>query len=430
MKRKLIVLLLAAALTAALLTGCGNPAPAAPGDKAEDPSQAAKPAPESLPPAESLAGEAWEETAPADLADALDLAASLLRLCPEENALLSPASILCALGMALNGAEGETRRGLEEALGFTAGELNAAMAVWLAALDREEGPLHLADGIWISDDPELSIEPGFLAQCREKYAAAAERLAFDGKALEEINAFVRQNTHGMIDGILESIPQDARIYLVSALAFEADWENAYREDQLRPGAFTAADGKRQEAEFLHSTEWVYLEDENSRGFLKYYEGRRWAFAALLPEEGTSLPEYIDGLSGEKFRALLETKQEVKVETSTPKFTAQDDLELGSLLAALGAADAFDPERADFSALGHCEKGENLSISRVLHRTYLKLDEKGTQAGAATAVEIVKNTAVMEPEPVRRVDLDRPFLYLLLDTESGMPLFIGTVSSLE
>jgi serpin B len=430
MKRKLIFLLLAAALTAALLTGCGNPAPAAPGDKAEDPSQAAKPAPESLPPAESLAGEAWEETAPANLADALDLAASLLRLCPEENALLSPASILCALGMALNGAEGETRRGLEEALGFTAGELNAALGAWLAELGQEAGPLHLANGIWISDDPELEIDSGFLAQCREKYAAAAERLPFDGEALERINGFVREHTAGMIDGILDSLSRDAAVCLVSALAFEAKWEDACPEDRVQPGSFTAADGERQEAEYLHTTEQTYLEDGNCRGFLKYYEGRRWAFAALLPEEGTSLPEYIDGLSGEKFRKLLETRQNAKVEASIPKFTAEDDLELGSLLAALGAADAFDPERADFSALGHCEKGENLSISRVLHRTYLKLDEKGTQAGAATAVEIVKATAVMEPEPVRRVDLDRPFLYLLLDTESGMPLFIGTVSSLE
>ncbi|MBR4702750.1 MAG: serpin family protein [Oscillospiraceae bacterium] len=430
MKRRTISLLLCALLALGMLAGCSGKAPAAPEETAAEPSRTSAEKPAELPPAESLAGETWEEAAPADLARALDLAAALLRLCPEGNTLLSPASILCALGMALNGAAGETREGLEEALGFTAGELNAAMEAWLAALDREDGPLHLADGIWISDDPELEIEPGFLAQCREKYAAAAERLAFDGKALEEINAFVRENTAGMIDGILDAIPRDAMVYLVSALAFEADWETVYREDQVRPGYFTAADGAEQKAEFLHSTEWSYLEDGNSRGFLKYYEGRRWAFAALLPEEGMSLSAYIDGLSGEKFRSLLETKQEVKVETSMPKFTAQDDLELGSLLAALGAADAFDPERADFSALGCCKKGENLCISRVLHRTCLKLDEKGTQAGAATAVEIVKATALMEPEPVRRVDLDRPFLYLLLDTESGMPLFIGTVSSLE
>ena len=430
MKRKAISLLLCAVLTLGLLSGCGGKVPEEAEKTPEPFSQAAETAPAELAPAEPLAEKTWEEAAPADLSQALDLAASLLRLCPEGNALLSPASILCALGMALNGAVGETREGLEEALGFTAGELNAAMEAWLAALDREDGPLHLADGIWISDDEDLNIDQGFLAQCREKYAAAAERLAFDGNALEEINAFVRRNTHGMIDGILESIPRDAMVYLVSALAFEADWESVYREDQVRPGYFTDADGAEQKTDFLHSTEWVYLEDGNSRGFLKYYEGRRWAFAALLPEEGMSLSAYIDGLSGEKFRSLLETKQEVKVETSTPKFTAQDDLELGSLLAALGAADAFDPDRADFSALGHCEKGENLYISRVLHKTFLKLDEKGTRAGAATAVEIAKATAVMEPEPVRRVDLNRPFLYLLLDTESGMPLFIGTVSSLE
>ena len=422
MKRSLPALLLCAALLAALLGGCSGSSPEAPKPPAENPA----PAPAGEAPAPVL----WEEAAPADLSGALGLAAELLRLCPEENALLSPASILCALGMTLNGAEGETRLGLETALGFSAGELNAALEGWLAALDREGGPLRLANGIWISDEPDLQIEPDFLVQCREKYGAAAERLPFDGEALERINGFVRDNTGGRIDGILDSIPRDALVYLVNALAFEADWETVYREDQVRAGVFTAADGERQDAEFLHSTEWAYLEDGNSRGFLKYYEGRRFAFAALLPEEGTTLTEYTDGLSGEKLRRLLEGKQEVKVEAAVPKFTAEDKLELGSVLSALGAGDAFDPERADFSRLGRCENGDNLYISRVLHRTFLRLDEKGTQAGAATAAEIARYTALMEPEQVRRVVLDRPFLYLLLDCESGLPLFIGTVTDLS
>ena len=428
MKRKLISLLLAALLLLSLGAGCGGKVPAQPEASSAPPERRDPPSGESVP-AEALSSKTWEEGTPADLAGALDLALGLLCRDPAENALLSPASILCALGMAANGAAGETLAGLEAALGFRIEELNAALGSWLAALDREDGPLHLADGIWISDDPELTVDPAFLSQCREKYGASAEQLPFDGEALERINGFVRENTHGMIDGILEELHRDDMLCLVSALAFEADWAKTYEEDQVRPGLFTAADGREQEAVFLHSTEGSYLEDENCRGFLKYYEGRRYAFAAILPREGLSLEDYLDGLSGEQLRSLLENAGGERVVTATPKFTAEDKLELKDALSALGAADAFDPDRADLSALGRCRNGDKLYIGKVLHRTFLKLDEKGTQAGAATAAVIARATSV-QAEPTRRVVLDRPFLYLVLDCESGMPLFIGTVNSLE
>jgi serpin B len=362
-------------------------------------------------------------------AAALGFAADLLRQTAGLNRLLSPVSILSTLGMVLEGAEGETKAQMEAALGVSADALRGFLGPWLSALAAEEsGALHAADGIWLSDRPDLHVSADFLERNRTYYGAAVEQCHFDAAALERINGFVKQNTHGMIDKLLDALPRDAVMVLVNALAFEADWETPYREDQVRPGVFHSESGGEQEATFLSSRERVYLKDEDTAGFLKYYEGGRYAFAALLPAEGMALEDYVASLSGEKLRGLLEGAQWTGVETVTPKFETAYSVQLADALMAMGMTDAFNADLGDFSALGFCDDGDNLYIGQVVHKTFLKLDEKGTRAGAATGVTIYAASALREPPP--QVILDRPFVYLLLDTETNIPLFIGIVESLD
>ena len=428
MKSRILSLFLCAALLAALLGGCAGKeaGPAgAPQTQAQKP-----PASVPLPPAEMLAAAAApDQTRKAEAAAAaLDFAVELLHRTEGENRLLSPLSILCVLGMVLEGAEGETRSQMEAALGVSGEALDAFLGPWLSALAAEEdSPLRAADGIWIADRPDLRIHQDFLDRNRRYYGAAVEQRPFDGEALEQINDFVNRNTRGMIEKLLDVLPREAVMVLVNALAFEADWEIPYREDQVRDGLFRTGNGTEQEAEFLHSNERVYLKDEDTAGFLKYYEGGRYAFAALLPAEGIGLEDYAASLTGEKLRGLLESAAWTGVETATPKFEAACSLQLIDALRAMGMNDAFDPDLADFSALGECENGDNLYIGQVIHKTFLKLDEKGTRAGAAAAATIFATSAMREAPP--RVILDRPFIYLLLDTETNIPLFIGTVDSL-
>ena len=213
------------------------------------------------------------------------------------------------------------------------------------------------------------------------------------------------------------------IYLINALAFEGEWEDIYREDQVHDGTFTTEDGREQPAELMYGAETAYLEDDLAAGFLKYYQGQNYAFAALLPNEGVSLDDYLSSLTGERLRDLLTHPQDTVVQTAIPKFTAETTTELNDALSALGMADAFDVGLADFSAMGTSTDGP-LYISRVLHKTHLTLDERGTRAGAATAVQMAGSTA----DPLS-VYLTRPFLYVLMDCEAGLPLFIGTVRDL-
>lgn len=339
--------------------------------------------------------------------------------------LLSPVSVVYALAMTANGAAGETLTQMESVLGLPLEELNACLRAYADQLPAEDGGrCSLANSIWLRDQADrLTVEQSFLDAAAAYYDASVFRAPFDESTLRDINAWVSDHTGGLIPSIMEEIPESAVIYLINALAFEGEWEDIYREDQVHDGTFTTEDGREQPAELMYGAETAYLEDDLAAGFLKYYQGQNYAFAALLPNEGVSLDDYLSSLTGERLRDLLTHPQDTVVQTAIPKFTAETTTELNDALSALGMADAFDVGLADFSAMGTSTDGP-LYISRVLHKTHLTLDERGTRAGAATAVQMAGSTA----DPLS-VYLTRPFLYVLMDCEAGLPLFIGTVRDL-
>ena len=339
--------------------------------------------------------------------------------------LLSPVSVVYALAMTANGAAGETLTQMESVLGLPLEELNACLRAYADQLPAEDGGrCSLANSIWLRDQADrLTVEQSFLDAAAAYYDASVFRAPFDESTLRDINAWVSDHTGGLIPSIVEEIPESAVIYLINALAFEGEWEDIYREDQVHDGTFTPEVGQEQSAELMYGAESAYLEDDLAAGFLKYYQGQNYAFAALLPNEGVSLDAYLSSLTGERLRDLLAHPQDTVVQTAIPKFTAETTTELNDALSALGMADAFDVGLADFSAMGASTDGP-LYISRVLHKTHLTLDERGTRAGAATAVQMAGSTA----DPLS-VYLTRPFLYVLMDCEAGLPLFIGTVRDL-
>ena len=214
--------------------------------------------------------------------------------------------------------------------------------------------------------------------------------------------------------------------LVNALAFEAEWSQPYEEMQVRDGVFTREDGTEQTAEFMYSDEGHYLADDMATGFMKYYKGYKYAFAALLPNEGVSVEEYIASLDGESLHTMLANPQFDTVFAAVPKFEVEYGTELSEVLSGMGMNDAFDPECADFSGIGTSARG-NLYISQVIHKTFISVAEKGTKAGAATATMMEAGGAPSEP---KEVYLDRPFVYMLVDCENGTPLFVGTMMDLN
>ena len=245
----------------------------------------------------------------------------------------------------------------------------------------------------------------------------------------DLNHWVSDQTDGMIDKLLEQAPSErTMLYLVNAVCFDAKWKKPYeRENIQKDGVFTAADGTRQTADLLWSQESLYLSDDNTTGFMKYYDGGRYAFVGLLPNEGVSITDYVAGLTGGKLHALLNDPQHGTVEAAIPRFKASSSLELSDALKAMGVTDAFDSAAADLRAMGGAPN-DQLYVSAVLHKTYLELDENGTKAAAVTAV--VTEAGCAEPPEVHRVVLDRPFVYMIVDTHANLPLFLGTVTQMD
>jgi serpin B len=356
-----------------------------------------------------------------------DFALRLFRnsLTEGENTLVSPLSVMCALAMTANGAKGDTLREMESVHGLSSGELNALFKTTLNRLNKEEEGLrfHLANSIWFTDDERFTVNRDFLQTNADFYGAGVYRAPFNDSTLKDINDWVNDNTDGMIPAILNEIPDEAVMYLINALAFDGEWAVPYEEYQVSPGDFTLEDGTKKTVDFMRSQEDVYLEDGDAAvGFLKTYKGGKYAFAALLPKEGTTVSDYAASLDGDRLIRILDSARYTAVETALPKFETSFDTELSTVLKTMGMPTAFDGRTADFTGLGTSTAG-NIFISRVLHKTFISVSEQGTKARAATAVEMVDECAMEYVEP-ERVILDRPFVYMLVDCETNLPFFIG------
>ena len=343
------------------------------------------------------------------------------------NTLISPLSIMCALAMTANGAEGNTRAQIEAVLGMTVEELNLYLYTYISTLpEGEKYKLKLANSIWFTNDKSFTVNREFLQTNADYYSADIYQAPFNSRTLKDINNWVKSETDKMIPKILKEIPKDAIMYLINALAFDAEWTKTYKSSQVHTGTFTKENGTEQSVEMMYCEERRYLEDDNATGFIKYYNGYKYAFVALLPNEGVSVDEYVKSLDGESLSNLLSNVSSATVKTAIPKFETEYDADMANILKSMGMTDAFDKYNADFSSLG-TYGNYNIFINRVLHKTHIQVGEKGTKAGAVTAVEMNKDTAT-DPgeEEIKKVYLDRPFVYMLIDCENNIPFFIGTM----
>lgn len=341
------------------------------------------------------------------------------------NLLVSPLSTQMALVLAANGADGDTLSQMQEMLGGKADHLAAGLvAIAHAAGDQ----LRLTDSIWVREG--YDVRQDFLQRNADALGADAYQSVFDESTVRQINNWVSEKTNGMVTDILDQIPALTQLYLVNALALDAVWASPYTDDQVEQGSFTAADGSAQDVEFLRATEYSYLELAGATGFVKTYEGAALGFVGLLPPEGTDPAELLSSLEAADWTSAITQGGSAKVVTAMPKLSYEWEADLAGAFAALGMTDAFDEREADFSRIADPSGGENLYLGCVLHKTHIDLDEKGTKAGAATVVEVVGTSAEVDAVEPRRVALDRPFAYAIVDLASSAPVFLGIVRSVE
>ena len=356
-------------------------------------------------------------------------------LSDRENTLVSPITVLYALAMTANGAEGESLAQMEEAIGLSREEMNDYLYAYRSQMQENVNnkcTVELVNSIWLKEDESLSIEQDFLQTNADYYDADIYRLPFDEAAVRSMNEWVSESTDGTIDEILTQMPENAAMYLISATIMDAQWSEPYDSHQVREGVFSKEDGTTCQAEFMYETEYnKYLKDDNAQGFYKYYAGYGYAFAVLLPDEGISVSDYVASLTGDKLHNILsdDDKTLVKVNTAIPKFETAYEMEMSDILKEMGIEDVFDGSKADLSGIGSYADA-SLAINRLLHKTYIAVGEQGTKAGAVAVEEIFATAEEPEEMEIKTVYLDRPFIYMIIDWESKVPVFMGTVMEVQ
>ncbi|MBR5349131.1 MAG: serine protease [Lachnospiraceae bacterium] len=344
----------------------------------------------------------------------------------KSNVMVSPLSLMLALSMTANGAAGKTAEEMLSVLGggMTMSELNYVLNQYTSALpSSEEAKLSIANSIWYKDTLEFAIREDFLKATQKYYSADIFPSAFDREALTKINNWVSQKTDGMIEKILDELTPEMRMILINAILFDGKWAEEYYEDAILKQTFTNAAGEKKDVEMMFSEENRYLSNDKCTGFMKFYKGSRYAFVGLLPNEGTP-DQLITGMTAKDLLALFKDPVHEKVDVCIPKFTFDYSKSMSDILKSMGIKDAFDDTKADFSNLSDTP----LFISDVIHKTRVEVTEKGTRAAAVTAVIVAENCC--EPEIIHTVYLDRPFVFMIVDTEQNLPIFIGRVNDIN
>ena len=346
-----------------------------------------------------------------------------------DNVMVSPLSLMLALSMTANGAGGNTAQEMLSVLGgdMTMEQLNEVLHAYVKDLPSDrEAQLKIANSIWCKDDPDLSIRESFLNVAKEYYSAGIFPAAFDDATLEAINNWVNTNTDGMIKKLLDRFDPNTQMILINAILFDGKWQKEYYDESIRKLPFTNAKGEAKNVEQMFSEENVYLTGKNYTGFAKYYKGENYAFVGLLPNEGTTPEELIAGMNAQGLKELWTNAENRSVYVRIPKFTFDYSNKMNDILRSMGMESAFDPVNADFSGMTEKEK---LHISSVLHKTRVEVTEKGTRAAAVTSISMA-NEAVIEVDPTPEVFLDRPFVFMIVDTKQALPIFMGRVNDLE
>ena len=343
----------------------------------------------------------------------------LLKKCfdGKSNTLISPLSVSTALTMTANGANGQTKDEMEKVLGngISLDELNKYLSSFNDSLTSgEDFSLKSANSIWFIKDNNFNVNNEFLQTNADLYHAETYKRAYNSEVVNDINNWVTEHTDGMIDKLLDSNDKLSNIALINAIAFDAVWETYYFDNFVEDGTFTDANGNEKSVTMLASEESEYINGGNCTGFIKKYKGGKYGFAAILPDSNVSISDFVGSLNGDKLFKMLQNTETANVVAKIPKFEYEYSAELSGALKALGMPTAFS-DSADFSGIS----SDKLLISDVLHKTKISVTEEGTRAVAATGV--VMSAA---PDGDKQVILNRPFMYMILDNETMLPLFAG------
>lgn len=340
-----------------------------------------------------------------------------------ENTVISPLSALTCLAMIANGADGDTRAEIERAVGCEIDELNEALRSYTKYICFNNSPIKSANSLWIKNTGGLKISEIFLKKNAYYYGAKVYSAPFDSKTPDEVNKWCEDSTGGAIKDLTKELSPQTVMLLINAMLFEDGWENEYTEKNIiKDFLFTNYDGSSSKVTALESFEKIYISDNGASGFVKNYADGRFSFALIVPKGDTDVYEYTANLRTDTWKALWASRQETTVAVIFPEFSCESETDLASTARKLGISLMFSPENADFSGIGALSSGR-LYFDMFKQKASLSVDRNGSFGGAGSIGGGSESTGI------KSVDAAKPFIYAIVDNETGLPIFMGCVADL-
>lgn len=352
---------------------------------------------------------------------------SQLQQDPTQNLSISPSSVAIALSMLYNGATGNTQQAMAAALELneiSLEDLNQANAALETALESADPKvtLSIANSLW--GRTGFTFKPDFLQRNQTFYDAEITNLDFDSPdAPAQINNWVSQNTAGKIPQIIDQIDPAQVLFLINAVYFKGDWTVPFNPDETREQAFQLPDGStKQQPMMSQQGNYAYYETDQFQAVSLPYGDRRFSMYIFLPRPESSLTTFQQTLSAENWESWMNQFSRRQGSIQLPKFTIEYETSLNKALQALGMEVAFAAGRAEFANLSDRET----VISEVKHKTFLEVNETGTEAAASTSVGVALTS--LDPNPPFQMRVDRPFFYAIRENQTGTLLFMGAVAN--
>jgi len=343
-----------------------------------------------------------------------------------QNVFVSPSSVAIALAMVYNGASGETKQGMAKALeiqGMSLDALNQANADLRALLENPDPKVQLAiaNSVWARQG--VPFKPDFIQRNQQFYQAKLTELDFaDPRAVSTINGWVSQNTRGKITEIIDRLSQDDVMVLINAIYFKGDWSRQFDKQKTTSEPFYKVDGTQKMHPLMAQRgEYRYLDNSQFQGImLPYGDQRRMSMVILLPKKESSLAELQRNLTADNWEQWMTQFRNRQGSIQIPRFKLEYDIELTRILSQLGMANAFG-RQANFSGISQIPT----EISEVKHKTFVDVNEEGTEAAAVTSIGIRATAAIPMDEPFQ-MKVDRPFFCAIRDNQTGSVLFMGAI----
>ncbi|MBD2772941.1 serpin family protein [Iningainema tapete] len=350
----------------------------------------------------------------------------ILKKNSDNNIFISPSSVALALAMTYNGASGSTQAAMAQTLelqGISLEQINTSNKALTELLENPEESvqLNIANSLWVKQN--FTLNPEFIQRTQDFYKAKVSNLDFnDPTAPSTINNWVSENTNGKINKIIEQISPDERLFLINAIYFKGSWAEKFDKQLSADYPFYLSSGAEiQHPMMSQSGEYRYYENEQFQAVSLPYGDGRLSFYIFLPQQNSNLKDFYQNLNAQNWEKWMTQFSKNKGFIRLPRFKMEYSVTLNDALKALGMQVAFS-DNANFSAIA-----EDLAISEVKHKTFVEVNEEGTEAAAVTSIGIRATSVIIEKQPFRMI-VDRPFFCAIRDNRTKTVLFMGSIEN--